>query len=380
MSPFAVTAIVIALSAVFPAQANAWQERIEATYQLSELDSVSMARKVVFQKIIQKAQRQLGIFIMGSTRLQSDQVTENIEMVTAGAVVFDNVAEHLSIESGVVQLQIVADVYIDEADTEARIEQLLKSEQKADAISKLSEQNRKLRAQLLQLLKDGHSQHSDKTYLDEQEELFGLLSQTTTEAVQVFDTGELHDLSVMEGKRLDRVVTDLKAGLLETITDGRIELKIVQAVKVAPDRHRLVVTLDWLASKPKLIKLLSKYLLVPNYDDRNNLLGVYSKDVDSQGTESSRNLFKQLLQQSLNIEVSIGNKTESVPVIYTGADFFTDVKNQCRNPMRPEHAVGNSGATLCAKVEPLLPAKVTFQLTTREMKDVQTATAKVVWR
>ena len=389
-----ITLILLSFSNLLAAKV--WQQTFEVEYVLGDGDSKTTARELALEQIKIKASNKAGSYIHTTNTLVNDQLSENIQVISASMVMLSSITEHLTTKSNRITLIVTALARIDESELKRRIDAMQQDKQKAKQITQLTKDNELLSVELRTirslLAKKQSSSTEVASILKRQSTLIKRFEHNAAAVKRVFTQGTLFQMAQSSSAKLEQVKAQLETEFFGALMQTQVKANIVSVIENQKDFTALI-NISWVMPKSLSFKTIKNHLSSHELD-KNRLSNVEQLTIHSNKNASGKGktilsepLFNYLGKQYVFIEIKLGNKKFQVPLFWSKkAGSFV----YCDSAPSSSNGFIKSNGQLCMSLKqdshkPLYGVGYTrnenpikFSLTKAEVRTITTIETKIV--
>jgi hypothetical protein len=312
--------VLLLLSVVSGAQA--WTERMEHTWSMSEHESRATARELALEALRLRAAQAVGKVVEATTTLKDGKLKEEVRTVGVSMVKITQVKDQVKLDAqGRSVLVVSATVDVDETELQRRTEQMRKDRDMARQIGQLQAENDKLRKglnDLSQSLRAATKPANVLSLLKQQQELMDALRRNETHIGNTFKPGALLAMADADSLRWAKDRAELERVVFGSLFAMPIQAKLVGVEKVDADSYRARVQVGWRLPTQAIESYLSKHFGYYKNWDGDFILSHSSEEK----TASSGRIFEYFSSRIFYIRISLGGASEFLPVVYPRDDHM----------------------------------------------------------
>ena len=305
--------------------AHGWEKTVSVNYSLGDSDSRITARESAYEALKVEAASSAKTYIQTTKELSGGDLSETVKMVGASMVSLSDTSEtYKGGEGRNGVFYVTATASIDENKLEQRIKQLQMDREKERSLQALTKKNQSLRAELASL-RDQLNNRSNTTkdlpdLLERQNEKREQLNEIESKVNEVFEQGTLIEMASQANSELADIKDDIKARFIQAIIDADFEPNIVK-VRPTDSGYEALVDLDFDLDIQRFTDVLANYLDVSSLSRGLEVSG-YANQKGKGPLPASDSVYRWLAQQEVVAKVTLGGKTEVVPLVYVAEDFM----------------------------------------------------------
>lgn len=325
---------------------------VSEVYVLGDNDTLTDAKAINIEQAKKSASDYAGTYVESELKLLDGKITkQQVRVLTAGFMEVISRTDKREInKSGSIQLNTKAKIKLSKQSIKESIAKLKTDPERQDKIKSLSDDNKRLRNKLIELTKKINTGASRKDLVAAREEILKDLNKNRSTAKQVFEKGTLLQLAELDNQEYELAKKDIDENLFGYF-ENEIDITISKPkfVKMNNDYYSASVYVSWNLKRDPVRKLFSKYFDVSRQMSRwylpYSLYINYSENKgNSQKLQYTKKLFNYIRSHKIWIAVTLGYRTEYVPLSYFSNDdlifqFSNDsktqkmVSNDAKNPL-----------------------------------------------